>query len=194
MRIGIDIDDTMTDISEKLKLAALEYARYLGKSIVYSGEDFVDAKNDGSIYQKKFGFNEDELKYFLKDIQEGVTDNVFPRENCVEIIDKLKNEGHEIIVVTARSFEFHDDPFGKSKKWLEKHNIKYDKLIVNAIDKGLVCKNEAIDLLIDDNINNCLSAANENIKVIVFSKNKIDNMICTNNWLEVYEIIKDFKN
>ena len=57
MRIGIDIDDTLTDIKEELELAVLEYANKLGKQIKQDIMDLVD-KNDGSIYQVKYGFND----------------------------------------------------------------------------------------------------------------------------------------
>jgi len=190
MRIGIDIDDTMTDIKDKLTDAALKYAIKLGKNITYDGGKIADVYNDGNVYQKLFGFNYDELKYFLKDIQESITDNALPRVNCVEVITKLKDEGHEIFVITARDSEFHDDPYNQSKDWLDKNNIKYDKLIVNARDKGIACKNEKIDLLIDDNLNNCLSVLKKNIKAIRLSNVKSDDVINCNSWVEIYEIIK----
>ena len=190
MRIGIDIDDTMTDIKDKLTVAALEYAIKLGKNVTYDGGKINDIYNNGNVYQRLFGFNYDELKYFLKDIQESITDNALPREGCVKIIKKLKKEGHEIIVITARDSEFHDNPYKQSKVWLDKNNILYDKLIVNARDKGMVCKSEKIDILIDDNLNNCLSVLKENIKAIRFSSNKSNDVINCDNWCLIYEIIK----
>ncbi len=75
--------------------------------------------------------------------------------------------------------------------WLDKNNIEYDKLIVNAREKGMVCKNENIDLFIDDQLNNCLDVLKEGIKVI-----RISNEICSNedivdlnNWIKIYEYI-----
>lgn len=194
MKIGIDIDDTMTDIKDRLTNAAYDYAKKLGKNIAYNGEEINDVYNDGNIYQKLFNFSYNELKYFLKDIQEEITNNALPRENCVEVINKLKKHGHEIVVITARDYEFHDNPYEQSKVWLDKNNIIYDKLIVNSRDKGTVCAEEKIDILIDDSINNCISVLNRNINAIRFSKDKVDNIICTDKWIEVYEIIKDFKN
>ena len=51
MRIGIDIDDTLTDINEELENAILEYATRLGKNQAKDTSNLVD-KNDGNIYQK----------------------------------------------------------------------------------------------------------------------------------------------
>ena len=58
MRIGIDIDDTLTDINEELENAALEYATKLGKKQAKDISNLVD-KNDGNIYQAKYGFTYD---------------------------------------------------------------------------------------------------------------------------------------
>lgn len=64
MRIGIDIDNTLTEIEEELIEKAESYARQLGKIINVNREFMIDTTNDGNIYQKMFGFNEEELKHF----------------------------------------------------------------------------------------------------------------------------------
>lgn len=38
MRIGIDIDDTLNDVKEKLETAAYNYAKSIGKDIVLSDD------------------------------------------------------------------------------------------------------------------------------------------------------------
>ena len=144
MKIGIDIDNTLTEIKKELNKAAFEYAISLGKKINNYDNPIEDIKNDGDTYRKKFQFTYEELKYFLKDIQENITNSANPRENAKEAIDKLKEKGHEIYIITARDSEFHDDPYKLSKDWLDKNKIYYDKLIVNAREKSSVCKNEKI--------------------------------------------------
>lgn len=139
MRIGIDIDDTMTNIKDKLNAAAMQYAKSLNKDVKNIDYNIVDVYNNGNIYQKLFNFNYEELKYFLGTIQEEITDNAIPRENCVEVINKLHNDGNGIYIITARDKEFQEDPYLQSKEWLEKNLIYYDKLIVNARDKGKLC-------------------------------------------------------
>ena len=139
MRIGIDIDDTMTNIKDKLNAAAMQYAKSLNKDVKNIDYNIVDVYNNGNIYQKLFNFNYEELKYFLGTIQEEITDNAIQRENCVEVINKLHNDGNGIYIITARDKEFQEDPYLQSKEWLEKNLIYYDKLIVNARDKGKLC-------------------------------------------------------
>ena len=187
MRIGIDIDDTITNIKDKLTNAAIEYAKNLNKEVKNTDYNIVDIYNNGNIYQKLFNFNYEELKYFLGTIQEEITNNAIPRENCVEVINKLHNDGNEIYIVTARDKEFHKDPYLQSKKWLEKHQIYYDKLIVNARDKGKACIENNIDLLIDDSISNCLKVNNLGIASITIGSKNDKEIKSFDNWQEIYE-------
>lgn len=191
MNIGIDIDNTITEVQDELNKAAYEYAVKLGKNINNAENPLEDIKNNGDVYKKKFEFTYEELKYFLKNIQEEITNKAKPRINAVETINKLRREEHKIFIITARDSEFHDDPYLLSKNWLDKNNIEYDKLIVNAREKGVVCKNENIDLFIDDQLNNCLDVLKEGIKVIRISKeiSKNAEIVDLDNWNKIYEFI-----
>ncbi len=195
MRIGIDIDDTLTDVKNELIKAGENYARSLGKDIKVD-KNFEDKNNNGNKWQEMFQFDYDELKYFLKDIQESITNKAKPRENVVEVINKLKNDGNEIIIITARDSEFHDDPYKYSKDWLDKNNIYYDKLVVNARNKEDACIEEEIDLFIDDSKSNCLNVKKAGIKTIrvcnVIEENN-SNLICFNNWNDIYSYIQTIK-
>ena len=193
MRIAIDIDDTMTNIKDKLTNAAIKYAKSLKKDLHNIAYNIVDIYNNENIFQELFNFNYEELKYFLGTIQEEITDNAIPRENCVKVINKLHNDGNEIYIITARDKEFHDDPYLQSKQWLEKNLIYYDKLIVNARDKGKACIENNIDLLIDDNIKNCLNVNNLGIDTIVFGNKNDIGIKNINNWEEMYEYINNKK-
>lgn len=195
MRIGIDIDDTLTDVKDELIKAGENYARSLGKDIKVD-KNFEDKNNNGNKWQEMFQFNYDELKYFLKDIQESITNKAKPRENVVEVINKLKNDGNEIIIITARDSEFHDDPYKYSKDWLDKNNIYYDKLVVNARNKDDACIKEKIDLFIDDSESNCLKVKKAGIKTIRVCneiENSNSNLICFNNWNDIYSYIQTIK-
>jgi len=195
MRIGIDIDDTLTDIKDKLTNAAVEYAKSLNKYKENIDLEINDKYNDGNIYQKMFGFSYEELKHFLGPIQEEITNNAVPRKECVNIIKKLHNEGNEIYIITARDEEFHKNPYMQSEIWLKENNIYFDKLIVNARDKKKVCLEENIDVLIDDSISNCKNVITGGIPAIMISnKDSIDNNIkCFQNWKQIYNYINESK-
>ena len=158
MRIGIDIDDTLTDVKNELIKAGENYARSLGKDIKVD-KNFEDKNNNGNKWQEMFQFN-------------------------------------EIIIITARDSEFHDDPYKYSKDWLDKNNIYYDKLVVNARNKEDACIEEKIDLFIDDSKSNCLNVKKAGIKTIRVC-NEIEennsNLICFNNWNDIYSYIQTIK-
>ena len=196
MKIGIDIDNTITDIKDELMKSAFNYAKRLNKEINYDYLNSDDKNNDGGIYQKIFNFTYEELKYFLKDIQEEIVNKAVPRKNAINYINKLKEKENEIYIITARDSEFHDDPYKLSKDWLDKNNIKYDKLIVNAREKASICKKENIDIFIDDNINNCIDIANLGIKTIRISEDETNynNIVNVKTWDEIYNYIIDWSN
>ena len=52
--IGIDIDNTITEIQDELNEAAYEYAVRLGKNIDNANNPLEDIKNNGDVYKKKF--------------------------------------------------------------------------------------------------------------------------------------------
>ncbi len=190
MRIGIDIDNTLTEIEEELMEKAEGYARQLGKNINVDREFMIDTTNDGNIYQKMFGFNEEELKHFLGPIQESITSTAIPRENAVEILNQLHLDGHSIYIITARDSQFHKNPYEQSKEWLKGHYIYFDQLIVNARNKGKVCAEYEIDLLIDDNARNCIEADQYGIDTILFGNKKYGHLKHYETWIEIYEYIK----
>lgn len=195
MKIGIDIDDTLSDIKDKLTKAAQEYAISLNKNIENKDIEIVDIYNNGNIYQKLYGFNYDELKYFLGTIQEEITNNASVREYCVDIIKKLHEEGNEIFIITARDTEFHVDPYKQSEIWLNNNSIYFDKLIVNARDKVKVCLENNIDLLIDDSISNCINVQKSGINAIRICNKKFENLGIKEfyNWNEIYGYIKEME-
>lgn len=191
MIIGIDIDDTLTDIRDEVGAEALKYAKSLNKEI---DEKKVvwDKNNNGSSFKERYNLNYDELLYFFGNIQEKITKKAKPREDVVEVLKNLRKDGHKIYIVTARDSEFHHDPYELSKTWLDKNNIEYDKLIVDARDKAKVCKEQNVDLFIDDKLSNCQGVSNEGIVTIRITNytDQHQNIINKKNWKEIYEYIK----
>lgn len=194
MIIGVDIDDTLTDIRKELQKASFDYAKGLNKQI---NEDTVslDKNNDGSNYKEKYNFNDEELQYFFRNIQEKIIKVAEPRADVVEIIKKLRKDGNKICIITARDYEFHDDPYGISKEWLDRNGIEYDKLIINVREKAKVCLEEKVDIFIDDKLSNCMDVSNAGILTIRITnyEDEHQNIVNKKNWKDIYEYIKQIK-
>ena len=188
MKIGIDIDDTLSNIKEQINIQAFNYALKLNKSVsFYNGKIF----NYENLYRNIYKLDDNEIKYFISNIHEEITNMAVPREGAIEVIQKLKNESHQIYIITSRSFKYHNDPYMLSKKWLDKNGIKYDKLIVNADNKLDICKNENIDIFIDDLVKNCVLLKDNGIYAININDydEKNNEIFYADNWYKIYEII-----
>lgn len=184
MRIGIDIDDTICCSIENMLPHICEYY----------GIDYYKEKEKKLPYDAYHGLPG--YYEFARLTYEDVMPYAKLKEKADYYINKLKEEGHEIIFITARSDFGFKDPYGLSKAYLDKHNIHFDKLIVGAKDKGRVCKQEKIDLFIDDNLRNCRSVVEVGIKVWLFhndfnsSDNYYDRVM---DWKDAYNRIKNKK-
>lgn len=184
MRIGIDIDDTMTDILEDFKKEAIKYDIKLGNS----GNFLYKSYN----IENRFDWNDKEKSFFRENIARKIVNNAHLRFGLRDVIDKLKEDGHEIIVITARSEYEYKNCYDMCKKWLKKENIYYDKLITEAIDKRFVCKIEKIDIFIDDNVKN-VSMVNElGIKTLIMDN--VENTLNNPDIERVYDFYEFYNS
>lgn len=185
MRIGIDIDDTICYSIENMlpyicKFYDFDYELEKSKCLPY------DAYHSLPNYRE-----------FANLTYESVMPNARLKENADYYINSLGELGHEIIFITARSDFGFSDPYKISKEYLEKYNIHYDKLIVAAKEKGIVCEEEAIDIFIDDNLRNCHNVENAKIEVWLFDNvfNRVDKHFDrVMNWEDVYNRIVNKKS
>ena len=191
MNIGIDIDDTITDLSQVF----LKYA------ILYNKENKIKFEIDKTQWNldKAFGWNENDYSDFSKKYLEKLLNEAKPKKNVVSIINRLRDEGNKITFITARNSEELKNPYIMTKKWLDNNNISYDKLIVNSIKKEKDCLENQIDIFIDDRLENCEKIQSElNIPVFLFESvynaNENNPMIeKVSDWSELYKKINKIK-
>lgn len=165
MRIGIDIDDTIANTYEVQFNLAQNYA-------------INELKRDGKIQQledlkthfyigRLHNWSKEEEINFFKKYYKNCLEDIQPKMFAKEVIEKLKQEGNEIYIVTAR-FSFQEvDAKVYSEKWLEKYQIPYDALIVDAQEKGKIAQENKIDIFIDDSYSNCEKIAQCGIKTYI---------------------------
>ena len=170
MVIGLDIDDTITDTLAVMMAYAQKFTiEDLGREIdikeISNNRLDIDYVQDIHAWSR-----EEELKFFWKYYRQMI-EQTTPFFFAKEIISKLKEEGHAIILITARWDEVVEDGLAPAKEitetWLKKHGIEYDKLIVNAQNKGEIAKENNVDVFVDDSLKNCISAASKGIKTFI---------------------------
>ena len=183
MKIGIDIDDTMADTFDYLIPYIAEFFKADINYLKNNNISYCSLPEDMKKRESEFA-----KRYYDKVIP----DTPF-KPKVAEYIDKIKELGNEIIVITARDKTLYTDEYKTTIKELNNNNIHYDKLICN-FDKATVCKDEKIDLFIDDSIANCNKVKKLGIETILFSSKcnikEVSDLSRVNNWKEIYEKIR----
>lgn len=193
MNFGIDIDDTISNTFETF----LPYMKkFIEEDLKRKLDLNLESKVDYYNVIEKYNLSEDEARKFWVDYFVKIIENVIPKKSSVEIINKIKENGNKIFLITARFDDGIIDVRAVTEKWLEANNIKYDKLIIDSQNKLEIAKQENIDIFLDDSIRNCEMLSNGNIKTYMFSteNNKYyenENVSKVSSWDEFYENIKE---
>lgn len=192
MRIGIDIDGVIVDI-EKWQL---EY----GSKFLY--ENSLPFKIDNKAYftDKAFGITQElDDKLWGMGIHEYVKEP--PRAFAREVIQKLKDDGNEIYIITARNgnikyAENMNQPIMEEivREWFKKYHIYYDKLIFTPENKVPTCLENKIDIMIDDSPRN-IEDISKHVPVICFNAGYNENKEFNNTtrcytWYDVLSTIE----
>lgn len=188
MRIGIDIDDTITNTWECMKPV---YAEIFNISL----EELNKAKYPYYYAVKDKVLSLDDFFSMIVKHYDKIGSNLKVKEGAVEVINKLHDEGNKIIIITARS-RGYTEPYKITKDFLDRNNIKYDKIIIGANDKSIPCVSEKIDLFIDDSVKHCEEVSNVGIKVVLIGTQynedeKRFTRVC--DWYQVKEYIDKLK-
>ena len=191
MNIGIDLDDTIAETADSF----LKYAKKFNKDRKIN----YKIKQKEWDFDKAFGWNEQHIQDFIQEYLEELFIELEPKKDAVEIIKKLKEEGNQIIIITARSVDHVKNVKKKNERWLKKHNINFDKLETDAKNKAIKCEENSIDIFIDDGVYHCESVYNE-LKIPVLLMDSIYNKGYKNkaikrvyNWQEIDEEINRIK-
>lgn len=188
MRIGIDIDGVLTDI-ERFQI---DY----GSKFYYENYNKRVTHNDGYETFEIFNTNENAddkfwLKYFLL-----YELKIKTRDFSREVIKKLKKEGYEIYIITARGNFLSKRPLLYNlnkivvRLWLFKNKIKKDKVIFSNEDKIDVIKRYKIDVIIEDKPDN-INKISKYIPVLCYDAEYNEelngrNIIRCYSWYDIY--------
>ena len=194
MNIGIDIDNVISNFNEVLKQEFLEHDKKLRNTgIINPNKHMTEGMFDWT--------DEELLPYYLENI-ERIAQNLDVKEGAKEYIEKLKEDGHTIVIITGRDNGEYSDPYSMTKKWLKEKGIEYDKLILtdayknNKHAKTEKCFENNIDIMIDDSKRNCRDCIENNITTLLMDTpyNRTEkDIIRVNNWKEIYEFITNYK-
>ena len=193
MRIGIDIDGVLNSQYNFCIDYGTKFCNELGKYKL-ENVNVIDTTN-------MFLWGEDIAHQFWDKYREELVVNLTAKKHASEIIKKLKDEGNLIYIITARknNDEWFPDMLKEkveeiTKKWLKENNIYYDIIVFNVNDKGKYCKENNIDIMVEDdpiNLKKILGNTNVIIYDYPYNRNKeFENLKRAYSWYDVYYKIK----
>lgn len=194
MNIGIDIDDTISKTFEYSYPLSKEYTK---KVLNREGLSIEEVSANSHQYLKVINeWSNEEADNFWAENYKTIIQNVKIKEDVVDILKKLKSDGHQIYLITARTKDNSFDVALETQKWLEKNGVIYDDLIIDALEKDEIAKAKNIDLFIDDSFTNCKAVTNIGIKSYLVdspvNKGLEDNEISrVFSWDEIYKKINE---
>lgn len=186
MNIGIDLDgvlyDTLNYILTKAELYDLEVD---GGGIV--DKDHIQVKHRYNWSEKQYT---EFLQKYLLEIEETAPLMAYAKE----VFQMLKADGHKLFSITARGIVLEEE-IELTKKVLKRDGIEFDKIFFAVPKKLEVCKQENIDVMIDDYFKTIDDISENGIKCLYF-KDQVDrickhkNVTEVQNWGEIYKNIK----
>ena len=189
MRIGIDLDGVVIDSETTFRT----YEEIFDIDTV-KGNNLINREEPK--FQARYNWTEEQKQEFIEKYFLTVSKKSNLMSGFIGVYNLLKKQGHEFVVITARGGfvkEMKDDAI----RLLEENNITFDKYYWKIDDKLEVCKNENVDIMIDDDWRIIKNLAANNIKTLYFrdtnlvklEENKYIKEV--NNWGDIYRFIRN---
>ncbi len=185
MRIGIDIDNTITNTRETILVFLERYA--LAHSLPYS--------YDPSKYtlEEAISWAPRDLEIFIEKHLPDVYREVTPKPHAVEVIRDLHRNNY-IALITSRNRR-NGNIREITLEWLARNQVPYDQLIMNETEnmhhfsKLAACLDNDIQVMIEDHDGLAVELSRF-IPVILFdypynTNVRDDNIIRVQDWLQV---------
>ena len=198
MNIGIDIDGVLIDWQSMRIKEGTAYSKE--KNIIVNFD--MNKPEDGGFFDWDEKTNLDFYKYSFNDYYT----NSPVIETAIEVMKKLKKEGHKLYIVTARGVDKRDKEIAGiekimdvTKNWIEANNIPSDGILfaLNG-SKSKICLENNIHVLIEDAAKH-IEEVSKVIPVIAYKKEynkylkELDSnykIYWTDNWNEIFNIIE----
>lgn len=193
IKIAIDIDDCICNTLD----TDFTYGYYYAKRNNLFNEE-IDYDNQYFFVPKTFNMDKNQELDFFQTEKQIIMDNMlmFPFAFAKDVINTLYTQCEITILSSREDIYWNNKTYQYAKKWLKKYSFKFNKLVVNCLNKGIFCKENNISLLIEDNFNHAQSVNDLGIKTILlkksYNKNYANNLNkFALNWLHAFDIINN---
>lgn len=190
MKIGIDIDGVILDTENVFRVKAELY-------------DLLVLHKSGQVNnllwaQLRYDWTQEELKEYQERYLREASKEANLKPGAKEVLQMLKEEGHELIIITARG-GFYDEMQTIVEERFKKEELIFDKYYWKSSEKLEIALKEKIDIMIDDRDDICEEMAKHQIKTLHFrdvNRKKIEEteyVTEVNTWGEVYRKIYQYQ-
>ena len=189
MKIGLDVDGVIFDAERAYRTSAEIFTL----DVLGAKEDKLINKSEIGV-DIRMGWTEEQTRKWLNEYLLDIARNANFMPGAIEVIKRLKDMGHKLYIITARGGDFIEMKYITLER-LKEVGLELDGYFFKAKDKGQICKDNGIDILIDDGLNHCRSACEKGIKALYFRDvniKKFNHELCyeVNNWGEIYKYFK----
>ena len=188
MKIGIDLDGVVIDSETTFRT----YEEIFDIDVL-KGNHLINKEEPK--FQARYNWTNEQEKEFIEKYFLIVSKESNLMSGFIGIYNLLKEQGHEFVVITARGGfvkKMKDDAI----RLLEEKNIKFDKYYWNVDDKLEICKNEKVDIMIDDDWKIIKRLADNEVKTLYFRDTNLmkleenEYIKEVNNWGDIYRYIR----
>lgn len=190
MNIGLDIDNVISDFDKGMLPLFLE-------------ED-KNKRNAGTInknlhYLKgMLDWSEEEIEEHMCKVCEPCAKTLPVKYGARKYMNKLLEEGHNLILITFRTTPYFKDGKGVTEKWLKTRKINYTKLVISASpNKTQECIDNQIDVMFDDRAKHVATMRENGINCVLvlakYNKEDAKRMPSVSSWKALYEYVKNME-
>ena len=147
MIIGLDIDDVIFNTS----------------GVIWSILDESEDKELASIKLDvmRGDANIPAVAKFLKKYLIVAVENGKPLPGAAKVIHDLREQGHKMVLITARGDKNFPGTVAGNEKALAKYGIEYDTVVYDSANKVEACRENGVEVFVDDSPRNCVEVGRE---------------------------------
>ena len=188
MKIGVDVDGVIINSDEAIRVAAELYDLF---NLRANGIN----RKEGAVYaEEMYDWSKEEIDEFvLTKIYEATSTAPFV-PGAIQILKKLREDGHELILITARG-NILPELQEEAERRIEKVGLDFSKKYFKQTTKVEIAKLENIDVMIDDRGSICKAMSEKNIHGLYLrdiNRPKLEEneyLHEVSNWGEIYRFI-----
>jgi len=192
MNIGIDIDGVIFDSETYFRTFAEIYD-------IESGINSSIVNKEETRVQRRYDWTDEQFATYVRDVMVPLERNTPFMAGALKVLDELKKMGHRLVIISRRgSSGFYEEIEIANKRFAEV-GLEFDGVYMDVGSKLDVCKQENIDVMIDDLDRTIDELSDNGIDCLYFicpdsREIKKDNVTSVTNWGEIYRYFVERQN